>query len=349
MALEIFVADIARGRKSLPAEIQFTFTYPLRGTTTSSSGSWITEKYKKTINNVLKSSKKNLGYEVTKEGLYSESHAAAGTMGTGKPFEVKLVADLGGGTLDIFISTSDIPDNDDERPPRFEKEAADSVRIGADLLLDILSKGGENYLPRDGTWGKNDITRFRNLRAWMRSEGAYKLFYPRYTNWKSEDLGLTGFGKSGNANKARRLIDGYFRLIADFMARSLVAYVKKDVWDRYVSNQQEGRLEQHEFEKTKLIVQLQGNGWLLWYGSDNYDVIQRTIVGWVRERADRLWGEADKDMDAQLSKFKDLWGPLNKSSDKHKLAPILNAVGESKDPIEEKERYTFPLSALHYF
>ncbi len=340
MAIEIFLADIVREKERLPKEIQFTFTYPLRGISTGDTG-----RYEISIDEVLERSSESLGYDKTPdEGLlYSESHAAADTMGEGAPFEVKLVADLGGGTLDILIATSD---KRNIQGSRFEREVADSAKVGADLLLEILAEEGEKYLPAgtDKGWGESTETRFNNLRAWMRSQGSYRLF-GRANPEGDTGLKLRGFDHEqlNVANASRDLIERYFWLITDFLARSLVAYVAKDVWNN-------PKLKDGERKKLKLIVQLRGNGWRLWYGSADYEEIQQKMGQWVRDRAETLWEKVHGDVYVhQPSDLRDMniWYAPEVPEDDFdpKLAPILNAVGKNRDPDKEKN-YKFPLSKV---
>ncbi len=327
MVLEIFIAEVARDRQRLPSEIEFTFTYPLRG---NSDGS--TDRFEKTIKEkVLRYSEVGLGCKLNRDhlSLYSESHSAADLIGTKTPFEVKLVADLGGGTLDIFISTSDVK----ERDSRFVKQVADSAKLGANNLLKILVEGRDIYLPKEEGW-QDYNSALPNLHAWMRSEGSSRLF--KMVNTENE--GLRGFQDKKDSNNARALIERYFRLIVDFLARSLVAYVVRYVWPKLELPDEQAKL--------KLIVQLRGNGWRLWYDSPDYHVIQRTMVKWIKERADELW--KDVDFDEQISALRDLWDDEESvpQSDP-KLAPICNAVGKSMNPNEAEENsYKFPLSKV---
>ncbi len=331
MAIEIFVAEIIRDRQEFPNEIQFTFTYPLRGT---SDGS--TDRYKAVISEkVFPNCEASLGctLDITQGlSLFSESHAAAGGVGTGNPYEVKLVADLGGGTLDIFISTTD----KDPANSRFKKQVADSAKLGANLLLAILARGRDVYLPQGTEWKNNFETAYLNLCAWMRSKGSPKLF--NFAGRELSSLNLKGFKDKRSANKSRILIDRYFRLIVDFMTRNLVAYVVGDVLDK---------LNIEEINELKLIVQLQGNGWRLWYGSENYNEIHQQMLHWIIERSNQLWTEIDQS-DTDFSNRKDLWDDEDQNLGfDPKTGPICNAVGESMNPDEvELHCFKFPLSRV---
>jgi len=333
MAIEIFVAEIIRDKQEFPNEIQFTFTYPLRGT---SDGS--TDRYKGVISQgVFPNCEASLGCTLDPEqglSLFSESHAAAGGVGTGNPYEVKLVADLGGGTLDIFISTTDI--HEDISKSRFTKQVADSAKLGANLLLNILAEGRNVYLPEEPEWKDNFDTAYLNLCAWMRSKGSAQLF--NFAGKELSSLNLKGFKVKKSANKSRILIDRYFRLLVDFMTRNLVAYVAGDVLNK---------LKIEEINELKLIVQLQGNGWRLWYGSADYNEIHQQILHWIIERANQLWMETDLS-DTDFSTQKDLWDDEDQNLGQDpKTGPICNAVGESMNPDGvQLHCYKFPLSRV---
>ena len=337
MAIEIFVADLVRDRKRLPREIQFTFTYPLRGI---SSGD--TQEYTDSVDEVLKHTQGDLGFEVSQDKMlfHSESEAAAGTVGTGIPFQVKLVADLGGGSLDIFISTSDLDDAN-----RFEV-VADSAQVGADSLLKTMAEKSEDYLPE--SWGKDHDTCLANLRAWMRSEGSYKLFARKHSNSRSKSLGLSGFGDGEEgvrrANASRALINRYFQSMVDFLARSLVAYVAKEFWE----NLENEVLSDSEGRKMELFLLLQGNGWRLWHVSDDYYMIQKRASEYVEKRAGCLWAKANKDKANQLDSIKgELW-PIPNPEDlpDPKTGPVCGAVGKGKNRPDDKDFYKFPLSKV---
>ena len=345
MAIEIFVASVIRDERKLPRKIQFTFTYPLR---------WIDSRqkikdFKDIVNAVLKHGEEDLGFRVSKgtdEPLYSESHAAADSAGQGKNYEVKLVADLGGGTLDILIST-----RDKKGKNRFKKQVADSVQVGADSLLQIMAADIKTFLP-ESWWHKSPRICLADLRAWMRSEGSYTLFNRKSLGWKADGLDLQGFEDEKLAHDSRQLIDRYFQLIVDFLARSLVAYVAKDVWRNKL-------IEEEEHKKVKLIVSLRGNGWRLWYESEKYDEIQKEIGKEVENRAEDLWvraGELWAKIDGnenpllfQLEKYEWHKAITQKHKDTvrfdPKIAPIIEAVGKSQDT-GSIDVYKFPLSRV---
>ncbi len=286
---------------------------------------------------------KNLGFDFNPDGnnlsLLSESHAAAGIVGTGNPCEVKLVADLGGGTLDIFISTSDTSDREDS-DSRF-KTIADSAKIGANHLLKILAKYGSKYLPNDSAWRDSYEEAYINLCVWMRLKGSRQLFDPSGINSEIPPLKLNGFQDGPSGSKARILISKYFYLITDFLARNLVAYVTKHVLKELTDQELKHDL--------KLFLQLQGNGWRLWYQSDDYNQIHQQILKLIKERANLLWNERSLDSH-DFSIQEDLWDDENRNlGPDPKTGPICNAVGKGSLTDGTTNYHKFPLSKVKIF
>ena len=150
-------------------------------------------------------------------GTYDESRAARG--GTKRVGDVSVVADLGGGTLDLFISAEDAPGAD-------FREVADSVRLGANLLLRKLAAMPERFLPSAGGWSFDDVEECeKQLRGWMRARGSNALFGVGQHGTVAKALNLRGFEHSAEAQEARALITRYFRLLVDYVARNVVAYL----------------------------------------------------------------------------------------------------------------------------
>ncbi len=330
MAIELFVAEIINEKQEFPNKIQFTFTYPLR----ANRGN-----YEQMIGNkVFPNCQQSLGCTLNPQNglhLYNESLAAAGIIGTGNPCEVKLVADLGGGTLDVFISTSD----KDQPNSRFKTKVADSAKIGANHLLSILAEKRNVCLPDHPCWRTHvKEPSYINLSAWMRSKGSHKLFSSNSINTEDPSLGLQGFTNKKSGNKARELIDRYFQLIADFLARSLVAYVAKHVLKK---------LEPQEInDDLKIFLQLQGNGWRLWYQSEDYNDIHKGMLELIIKRSEDLWQQIPMG-DSDFSITKDLLDDEDKSLGvDSKTGPICNAVGINDDGPDLKNCHTFPLSRV---
>jgi len=318
MAIEVFLAHEIYKRKGLPTSIQFTFTYPIRGISTQE-----VQNFQDSIKKLEGSMPESLGNTILNSYYYSESHAAQDITGAKKGLDVKLVADLGGGTLDVFVSA------DSNKGLKFD-EVADSIMLGGNHLLKIMEKDPDKYLPTGWGPGVDDQiaelsgwSTFEKLRAWMRLEGASKLLGEKFSQgYESRHLkGLRGFPKtSATAANARDLVDRYFGLITDFLARNIVAYVKNvlpKIKDGYPKH----------LEEIKLYVKIQGNGWRLWYDESEYEDIQKEVEKWVRIRAKQLCENDDFWVDGK----DDLWEESDTSPDpKHEQ--VKKALGKNMPP-----------------
>ena len=282
MAVELVMADVVwRRLHALPAQVDFTFTYPLRDSLEQ------VQSYERTLRRVTASGTRSLGstFRLTDDiGIYNESSAAKG--GTRVFGEVCLVGDLGGGTLDLFISAQGGPGVDFE-------EVADSAKLGGNELLRTMAEHPDLFLP-PGWAGRPDDAQTQ-LRAWMRSKGSARLFGDGVREpERHAGLDVKGFTKPGEerARAARALIARYFRLIVEYMARSLVAYLVRHWYSRV--------LEKHagDHERLRVLVQLRGNGWRLWPKHTNYAEIERKIAKEVAGRASELWRDRAGDRDA---------------------------------------------------
>ena len=136
MTMELVMADIVwRRLRALPAQVDFTFTYPLRDSREQ------LERYERTLRRVVDSGIRSLGsaLRLTDDiGIYNESSAAKG--GTRVFGEICLVGDLGGGTLDLFISAEPGPGVEFE-------EVADSAKLGGNELLRTMAEHPDLFLP----------------------------------------------------------------------------------------------------------------------------------------------------------------------------------------------------------
>ena len=326
-ALEIFVADMVRDRELLPSKIDATFMYPLRNAMNQEA-----KNFGKSLRDkVLKRSSRDLGCNiqlVEGEGLYSESHAARG--GTERLGEVIIVGDLGGGTLDMHISAA----GDNHRSFR---EVADSVKLGGNLLLDLMAKKASKYLPREGGWSPNDPpAAAAKLRAYMRAHGSVDLFGDKGAGHKDEDLGLSGFGNAAAGSPARNLIDRYFWMIADYMARSVVAYIGKEWWPN---------MEEQYRDRLEVIVQLRGNGWRLWHRSRKYSEIQTEMKERVLSLANLYW--KDVGMESAYGDWRVPNDPNDDAGADAKVGPVREVVGKTLGPDTAlKKSYRLPLSDL---
>ena len=320
MVVEFVMAYVAQ-RYGQPSEtVDFTFTYPLR---TSDQD---VESLQETLRKVMKTGSKNLGSElqlINDVGIFDESRAAKG--GTNKFGEVCLVGDLGGGTLDLFISAFQSPEH------RFE-DVADSIRLGGNVLLRKLSANATRFLPRNPSWKNLDAAREAHLRAWMRGPGSRRLFGNVAGQEPSlEGLRLRGFAQPADANRARELINRYFRLLVEYMARSLVAYLAEHWYPKVEEKADKDRLN--------ILVYLRGNGWRLWHRTDQYDVVQRDIARQVKARVRSLWALLGAEIGAAPGDLQWTDNPTDAAQQHPKLAPILEVVGESQSHDEVKESW----------
>ena len=327
MALEIFIADRVQKFGVLPKAVNLTFMYPLRF---AMMGGQIRE-FEKSIGKVLDRGSEDLGCKlnlVENGGLYSESHAAKG--GTASHGEVILVGDLGGGTLDLLILAND-------KQNLGFGEVADSVALGGDRLLNVMASNPSLYLPKKGGWSQEKNQCAAELRAWMRVLGSHNLFGPYAENVQHRGLGLRSFDDVADANNTRELIDRYFSLVASYMARSLVAFIGKDIWKKIPSPNQ---------FPLQIVVQLSGNGWRLWYGSDEYGVIQQHMTNLIRRHAQSLW----KQVEMTVPDLKCWPDSKIESNYQPKIAPVTRVVGKSLGPKQARAMsYKFPLTEFKLF
>ena len=350
MVIELVMADVIWQRlRALPSKASFTFTYPLR---TSDEQ---LESYRRTLRRLMESGGRSLGITLglAKEiGIYDESSAAKG--GTRRFGEVCVVGDLGGGTLDLFISANELEDT------KFE-EVADSVRIGGNELLRTMAEHPDQFLP-DG-WASQTDTGETHLRAWMRSMGAKSLFGgDAQKSVRHEGLNLASFEKASSGRNARELIERYFRLIVEHMARSLVAFLLRHWYPVMLKN----RPDDHD--KLRVLVQLRGNGWRLWHTTNLYSEIERKIAADIEARAQALWRDRRGDRDPWHGQ-EDLWrqhglwkasegnspgrpaiappecSPEGSHQSHPKAAPIRRVVGDAQRP-SEIECYSHALVQL---
>ena len=328
MAVEIFMADIVARRGALPGKpVNFTFTYPLR--TRSSE----LNEFKKTLGRVMDNASRSLGCTLALRngtGTYNESRAAKG--GTGTVGEVSLVGDLGGGTLDLFISANTL------EGVTFE-EVADSAKLGGNQLLKALAKNPQQFLPVNAGWTQDASGCETQLRAWMRSKGSADLFGAGVgDDIKDDGLGVRSFNKPAQTVPARQLINRYFRLIAEYMARSLAAFLARHWYTQ---------MPPAHHQKLKVLVQFRGNGWRLWPDAVDYKEIEKEIGGWVEKRVQVLW--ADPSLHGQTGELAlpaGPWSARDTGDVNPKTAPILEAVGKAESDEDAERFYSHTLVAL---
>ncbi len=350
MAMELVMADVVwRRLHALPAHVDFTFTYPLRDSSEQ------VQSYERTLRRVMEGSARSLGgdFKLTDDvGIYNESSAAKG--GTRVFGEICLVGDLGGGTLDLFISAYGGPGIDFE-------EVADSAKLGGNELLRTMAEHADLFLPPG--WASRPEDLQIQLRAWMRSKGSARLFgHGAGEDERHAGLDIKGFARPGAAKAAHALIERYFRLIVEYMARSLVAYLVRHWYSRVLENRP------GDHDRLRVLVQLRGNGWRLWPDTTNYAEIERKVAGDVAARAGELWRDRAGDRDAWRG-LDDLWrkhglwtegeaggrggpavaapscSPEGSRDANPKAAPILRVVGQAQRH-EEIRAYSHALVQL---
>lgn len=315
MVVEQVLADVIEREQGLPLRVDVTFTYPLRSTPEE------VRQYRRVARRVLDSCSASTGVALSLVGgvgTYDESRAARG--GTNRAGDVSVVADLGGGTLDLFISAEDAPG------VHF-REVADSVRVGANLLLRKLAASPKRFLPSAGEWSLDDVEECeKQLRAWMRAQGSNALFGVGQHGSRAPALNLHGFEHSAGAQEARALITRYFRLLVDYVARNVVAYLGTH-WQEQAGEYQ---------DSLRLWLQLRGNGWRLWHDSPSYEDTQNWVRGQLQIRVSELW---DKLEEAQVNPpSASRWQEPTGRSENPKLAPICRAAGEALSDDEARLR-----------
>jgi hypothetical protein len=259
MALACFIMDV-RQFPSGTTTIPVTLLWALRSTEADA------ERYRVATQAMLAQLGREAGLQISLDGAGMVDESRAARVKKGSPNQFDLVADLGGGTLDIYLAGEDQADY-----------VADSVRLGANELLRLLASDPAKHLPAD--WGTTSEGAFANLRAWMRSHGARALFSSnRYPGKMPEAgvLGLMNFDEPKKANAARAVYDRYFGLLADFLARTCVCYAER------VASLGRGSIASATFN-----LQLRGNGWRVEYDEDLV-TFNREFSARVQRRAAQL-------------------------------------------------------------
>ena len=255
-------------RSGVPSNgMSFTFTYPLRTPRDQVAD------YRNVLRDVMGRGTESLGIDLSLtdgDGLFNESHAAQ--VGTGSFPEVRVVGDLGGGTLDLFISA-------EGRPGVAFKEVVDSVKIGGNLLLRTLASELAGRMPQG--WATDEEEVAMQLAAWMRTRGARRLFGRDDGGVPAiESLQLSGFGDSAQRRRGRDIILRYFYLVGEYVARSLTAYLATH-WCAGVGPA--------DHERLRVQLYLRGNGWRLWPGDEDYRGVERAVAARVSARIGSLW------------------------------------------------------------
>ena len=319
MFLQMVLAQVITDRlRGFPADgLDIVFTYPLRNTQSELNS------LRSTIANLRMRVMDTMGVSAPVE-VRTVDESRSARIRTNSYGQVNLVADLGGGTLDMMISAvAPGTANNGEMP-----QLVDSVKLGGNLLLEQLASDPERFLP--GDWPTDSAEAYALLRGWMRSQGAAKLFGDA-PETKHRDYGA--FRSRTEASEARQLISRYFHTVDDYLARSLVAYLH-DVWVT-------GR--QRPDDVVEIVLQLSGSGWRIdpeSGGGGNRSVLKDRLDYRVRE----LWREYGQ---APLG-----WRWVTPDIHEHpepKVATIIQALrmtGKEED-VTEKRYPLFDLNINH--
>lgn len=333
MVTELVMADVCwRQLRALPErKVDFTFTYPLRTQTEQ------VKSFEKTLRRVMASGTRSCGIELgltNQVGIYNESSAAKG--GTNNFGEVCLVADLGGGTLDILISANAAPGVEFE-------EVADSAKLGGNELLRVLAKDSNRFLPKNAGWGNNPREIETKLRAWMRTHGSSSLFgLTADGTVLHEGFNVRGFEKPADANQARAFISRYFGLLTEYLARSLVAFLTRHWYGRV-------RQSGHDPGALRVLVELRGNGWRLRYDADDYRRLEASLAKDIERRTKTLWEQADLWRETGIAQAgAPACNEGGSGTVDPKAAPILAAVGKSLEHDRiRSQTHSYALVDLH--
>jgi hypothetical protein len=316
LLLDLAMAEIVGQRLGgLPAGgVTLTLTYPLR----SSKAQVLA--LQESLARLTARSQRSYGvpFRVAQGiGLYDESRAAQVT--TNNVGEVTAVADLGGGTLDLFVSACPIDKT------RF-REVADSARLGGNLLLGRVAAHAGTYLPSVAGWQQDNPREVEaRLRAWLRGKGWPALFGDGGGRILLPELELGSFATVAEGRRIERLLDRYFCLIIDYLARNLVAYLAGEWFPKAPSALH---------DRLRISLQLRGNGWRLRHQEENYDAIAAAVAGEVRLRLGRLWGLLPDQPWPDPSDLR-FWAPVPRARGVHpKAEPIRQATGRGMPPDE---------------
>ena len=313
--VELAGAEVLQ-RSGVPTNgMNFTFTYPLRTPRDQVSD------YRDVLKDVLRRGAESLGTALgltDRDGLFNESHAAR--VGRGVFPEVRVVGDLGGGTLDLFISA-------EEKPNVRFKEVVDSVKVGGNLLLRTLAAELAGTMPHG--WAADEEGLALQLAAWMRARGARRLFGRDEGGIAAiESLRLSGFSDRRQRRQGRDLILRYFYLVGEYVARSLAAYLATHWYSRVDSD---------DHEHLRVLLYLRGNGWRLWPGDEDYGGVEAAVAARVSSRIGELWrilGSDDVPIPPQPPKCEAGGGEGHP-----KLDVVRNVVGRSRPDAEVRNRW----------
>jgi hypothetical protein len=312
--LELVVAQVALDAGGVPTGGgKVTFTWPLRETDEECLN------FQANCREALKFIRDSLGTGTLDAAFYDESSSARLTEGDG---QIVIVADLGGGTLDIHVSR----DESNADPGR---QVSDSLRLGGGEILRRLAED-ETALPAH--WPAKD--RMHLLEQWMRVNGPQKLYGSLSGDFSLPSAGAGAVeiktysgSESKRKERALRMVTRYFGLIEEILARYLVAFVEHHLGD-----------PERASKMSRAVLQLRGNGWKLHPLYHHHDTklakLATDRVGpSVQARARQLWTDIHPDAVATIQ-FSDLAGHHDTDP---KREPIKQALGKDEEPTKTRE------------
>jgi len=321
LLLEMVLADVVVNHTNgIPKrQVNVTFTYPLRAKDKQ------VQALRDSFSAALVRTKASTGIDLrlfNDIGIYDESRAAR--VSTELEGEVILVADLGGATLDVFVAAKSAKD--------VVPEVADSARIGGNLFLRQIAEAPDGILPADGNWKSNGFRDTETkLRAWVRTLGAAQLFGTEAGERPTlKSMGVEGFRSASEGDPARRLIDRYFRLVTEYLARYLASYLYKHWYPK---------VPKKSWDRLKISVQLRGNGWKLRYTNDSHAATTREIQESIQARVRDLW-KLLPDKPSYPNPSEAEWAdPGQHAQQDPKTITVTGVVGKAMRYEEVKERW----------
>jgi hypothetical protein len=258
--LELVLAKVVASKQQFPTgEVAVTFLWPLRSTKAEARA------LKAQMRGLLAELSTTVGIDLVLNGPGMLDESRAARVRQNLPNRYDLVADLGGGTLDVFLSgdLATVPNT---------PFVADSVKLGVNELLTLLCEK-DGYLPKE--FGATPPARFSLLRSWIRKQGSPSLFSDdsRLGEIPDKSLGLRSFKDRADGKHARRLINRYFGVVSDYLARTLVSYA------------QLLETKQISIETATFAIQIRGNGWRINYRDQTTDEFAKAFCARVQARA----------------------------------------------------------------
>lgn len=297
LLLEQAVALICLEREAKPTSIALTFLHPLRATD-------LLSRFQPLVKDVVKAFEASTGIKATTAPFVDESRAARIVEGTQDALQI--VADLGGGTLDLFLSA--------DLPAIQIPALATSIRAGGNLLIQRLTRIG---LP--DSFGRDHKTAELTLRRWLRAKSMRDLVLPGTVVKRLDEEGsnksVEGFRDDQQSEPVKAAISDYYHFLCRFIGRSVAAYVKHHAEPLHAASSTTR-------SAIRFSLQLRGNGWRGWYVCSNdaevAAAVQRVVAAEVKERL----------LEAELLPL--AWDPAKFDSLSAKTYPSTNAIQSPK-------------------